>query len=105
MDLILLTSEAEGVPRCLMEALSLGKTVVASDIPGVNTLIQDKQTGYLFPVGNVEKLASLIDNIIRNKLYLPPERLVNFMLENYDVNNCCEKMLCKINQLFQNKKS
>lgn len=105
MDLILLTSEAEGTPRCLMEALSLGKTCISSDIRGVRELIQDKQTGYLFPVGDVEKLASLINNIIKNKLYLPSERLVNFMLENYDINNCCEKMLCKINQLFQNKKS
>lgn len=100
MDLILLTSEAEGVPRCLMEALSLGKTVVASDIPGVNTLIQDKHTGYLFPVGDAEKLAALIDGIIKDKSYLPPERLVNSMLEDYDVNNCCEKMLCTIDQLF-----
>jgi glycosyltransferase involved in cell wall biosynthesis len=35
MNLVLLTSESEGVPRCLLEALSLGKTVIASDIQGV----------------------------------------------------------------------
>ncbi len=104
MDLILLTSEAEGVPRCLMEALSLGKTIIATNIPGVRNLINDKHTGYLFPVGDVDRLSVLIDNIIKNKLYLPSDRLVNFMMENNDVSRCCEKMLGKINQLHLNQK-
>jgi len=104
MNLVVLTSEAEGVPRCLMEALSLGKTVLASDIPGVNELILDGQTGFLFPVGDVDELAFLIDRVIQNESYLPSERLVNFMLKNYDIHICCEKMLNQINKAYHEKK-
>ncbi|MCZ6672271.1 MAG: glycosyltransferase, partial [Verrucomicrobia bacterium] len=40
MDLIVLTSDREGTPRCLLEAMSLGKTCIASDIPGMSELIR-----------------------------------------------------------------
>lgn len=100
MDLVLLTSESEGVPRCLIEAISLGKTVVASDIPGINDLIHDKHTGYLFSCGNIEKLSSLIENIVTNNLFIQPDLPVDFALENHDVNSCCEKMLKKIYEIY-----
>lgn len=103
MDLVFLTSEAEGMPRCLMEALSLGKTVIASDIPGVRNLISDKQTGYLIPVGDVEKMANITYNVIKNKLYIPPERLFNLMIDNYDINVCCEEMLKQIQFLYHKR--
>ncbi len=96
MDMVLLTSESEGVPRCLMEALSMGKTVIASDVQGVNELIMDKETGYLFPVGDVDQLASTIDYIIKRNAYLSSEQLVNFMMNHYDINAVCENMLNQI---------
>lgn len=105
MDLILLTSEAEGTPRCLMEALCLGKTVIASDIPGIRELIIDRLTGYLFPAGDVEKLAFLIVHVIQNKAYLPPNQLVNHMLKNYDVNIVCERMLSQIEKIYRGEGS
>ena len=86
MDLVILTSEAEGVPRCLMEALSLGKTVIASEIAGIGELIVDGRNGYLFPVGDFEKLAVLINDIISKKLFLSPASLVDFMMKNHDAN-------------------
>ena len=100
MDLIVLTSEAEGFPRCLMEALSLGKTIITSDIPGVHEMIEDKINGYLFPVGSTDKLASLIANIIQNKSYLPQEQLVSFAMKNCDVNICCKEMLNTIRRFY-----
>ena len=101
MDLVLLTSESEGVPRCLMEALSLGKTIIASDIPGVNELIKNGETGYLFPVGNADKLASLVNHVIKYEAYLPHEQLEQFMLENHDVNVTGIKMLDQIEETYK----
>ncbi len=100
MDLILLTSESEGVPRCLMEALAIGKTVIASDIQGVKKLILDGRTGYLFPVGDVDGLASRIIRVIQDKAFLPPERLVEFIEDNYDSRVVCGVMLKKIEQVL-----
>jgi len=96
MDLILLTSDSEGVPRCLMEALSMGKTTISSDIQGVRDLIIDGKTGYLFKSGDSEALAALINKVITEKAYLPYLELVDFMYANYDVDSVCSKMLAHI---------
>jgi len=100
LDIVLLTSESEGLPRCLMEALSLGKTVISSDLPGIEELIIEKETGYLFPSGDFKRLALLVDQIIRNKSFLPPERLIRYIRENYDINVCSEKMLDQIKIIY-----
>jgi len=104
MDLILLTSASEGVPRCLMEALSLGKTVIASNIPGINDLIIHGQTGFLFEAGDVDGLANLIHSVIIDKSYFPPNELVDFMLNNFDVNSCGQIMFQQILKVFENKR-
>lgn len=52
MDLFVMTSSLEGIPRCLMEAMAVGVPVVAYDIPGVNQLITHGETGMLAPYGD-----------------------------------------------------
>ena len=83
-----------------MEALSLGKTVISSDLPGIEELIIEKETGYLFPSGDFMGLALLIDQIIQNKSFLPPEQLISYIRENYDINVCSEKMLDQIKNIY-----
>lgn len=56
-DLFLMTSSLEGIPRCLMEAMALGTPVVAYDIPGVDQLITDQETGVLVAPGCWQALA------------------------------------------------
>lgn len=105
MDMVLLTSDSEGLPRCLMEALSLGKTCVASDIPGIRELVHDRTTGYLFPPGDAGALAAVMDDIIRNNRYIPCERLVDFMLKKYDVNAACDRMIARIEDIYWNRRA
>ncbi len=47
-DIYLSTSLWEGMPRTLIEALLLGKPVVASEIGGVKEIIKDGKNGFLF---------------------------------------------------------
>lgn len=104
MDIVILASVTEGIPRCLMEALSLGKTVISSEIAGVRDLVIDKQTGYLFKLGDVNGLAKLIDFIVRNNSYLPSSDLVEFMRKNFDVKICGCLFLAEIKNAFKQKK-
>jgi glycosyltransferase involved in cell wall biosynthesis len=104
MDIVILASVTEGVPRCLMEALSLGKTVISSEISGVRELVIDRQTGYLFKLGDVDGLAKLIDFIARNNSYLPSSTLVEFMKKNFDVKICGCLLLAEIKKVFEQKK-
>jgi glycosyltransferase involved in cell wall biosynthesis len=57
LDLYLMSSEFEGMPIALLEALALGKPVVATPVGGIPELVQHGQEGFLAPVGAVEKLA------------------------------------------------
>jgi PEP-CTERM/exosortase A-associated glycosyltransferase len=49
-----------------LEAMALGKPVVASDVGGHRELIQDGKTGLLFPAGNVAALADAVGRLVDN---------------------------------------
>lgn len=57
---MVLPSEREGLPRCLMEASSMERPVIATRIRGVTELVEDGATGHLVEVGDVDGLASAI---------------------------------------------
>ena len=46
-DIFLYTSQWDGLPNILLEAICLGLPVIASDVGGVSELIHDEKTGYL----------------------------------------------------------
>ena len=96
MDLVVLTSDREGTPRSLLEAMALGKTCIASDIPGMSQLIRNGETGYLFPPADDDSLAALMDDIIRRRRYISGDELYKFMLTHYDVNACGKAMMEKM---------
>ena len=50
-----------------LEAMAMGKALVASDVGGHKELITDKKTGLLFSAGNADDLAEKIDIILRDK--------------------------------------
>ncbi|MFZ2627797.1 MAG: glycosyltransferase [Rugosibacter sp.] len=57
MDVFVLPSASEGLPRVILEAMLLAKPVVASDIVGSNEVVAADETGYLYPYGDVAALA------------------------------------------------
>lgn len=59
-DVVVLTSEKEGIPRTLMEAQALGKPVVATDVLGTQELVENKKTGFLVPLGDIHAMAEKI---------------------------------------------
>lgn len=48
-DLLINTSDSEGLPVTMMEAASFGIPVLALDVGGVNEIVKDGETGYLLP--------------------------------------------------------
>ena len=65
-DVFVLPSRSEGTPRCIMEAMSAGVSVVASDIPGCRNLVDGNTTGLLFESDNPKKLADSLKVICRD---------------------------------------
>jgi glycosyltransferase involved in cell wall biosynthesis len=60
------SSEIEGSPNVVMEAMACGRAVVAMDAGDIPLLIEDGKTGFVVPRGDddrfVERLATLIQN-------------------------------------------
>ncbi|MEO1373374.1 MAG: glycosyltransferase family 4 protein [Cyanobacteria bacterium J06635_10] len=61
----ILASSQEGLPRSVMESLSLETPVIGSDIRGTSDLISS-DSGILFPVGDIEKLADAIKYLLNH---------------------------------------
>ncbi|OGW31406.1 MAG: hypothetical protein A2X54_03100 [Nitrospirae bacterium GWF2_44_13] len=66
LDIFAMPSEKEGMPRVILEAMLLGKPVIASDITGPSELVVDGETGFLVPVGKTEAIADAILRLIEN---------------------------------------
>lgn len=66
MDIIALTSDIEGTPMCLLEAMKHGLPIVASNVGGIPHMITHGHEGLLFEKGDdilsTRHLAELIDN-------------------------------------------
>lgn len=56
---------AENMPLSLMEALSLGKIIIASNMGGLPEVIKDEENGLIFEAGNSQKLADRINYLNR----------------------------------------
>lgn len=67
MDLFVMTSSLEGIPRCLMEAMAVGVPVVAYDIPGVDQLVSHGETGMLAPHGDKAALAECCRRVLQDR--------------------------------------
>jgi len=64
-DVFVLPSRLEGIPRCMMEAMTAKIPVVASNIPGCSDLVENGKTGFLFSKESVHGLAQAIDQVRR----------------------------------------
>jgi len=85
-DIILLCSEKEGIPRSLMEAMALKKPVIATDVTGTQELVLDGETGFLAPLGDINKISEkvklLADNAsLREKMGMAGKKRI---LSNYN---------------------
>ena len=65
-DIFVLTSKREGLPNAIMEAMSLGIPVVATDVGGVSELVQHGETGFLLPSGDLEGLKKYCKMLIND---------------------------------------
>jgi len=105
IDIFVLPSLNEGSPIVLIEAMSCGKAIIASNITAIKEMVEDGKEALLFDPRNPEQLKNLI-----LKLYNNPELREKLgenarkKAEQYDVNVVFPKILEVYREVLGNKK-
>ncbi len=63
-DVLLVTSDREGMPHVVLEAMVAGTPVVATRVAGVPEMIEDGTHGLLVPVGSAEAAAGAVARVL-----------------------------------------
>lgn len=66
MDVFVLPSFAEGVPKSVIEAMALGKPVIATTVGSVPDLVRDGETGLLVPPRDIDALAEALTRLVED---------------------------------------
>lgn len=66
MDIFMMTSEFEGLPVALLEAMSMECAVVCTDAGGIKEVIRDKVDGFTVPVDEWQTLEQPLSRLIEN---------------------------------------
>ena len=97
-DLFILSSKYEGLPNVLLEAAVLKKFIISTNCPtGPREILDNGKGGFLFNIGDYDKLSKLIYFVLKNKNKLKKKIDHTFIsLSKYDL----KKNLMKYYQLL-----
>jgi glycosyltransferase involved in cell wall biosynthesis len=67
IDIFVLPSVLEGLSNSLLEAMAMGKPVIATDVGGNKDVIVDGENGFLIPSGNPSSMSSKLKRLIERE--------------------------------------
>ena len=84
-------SFSEGFSLVPLEAIASGCTVIATKNVGVHSsLIHSGENGYLFPAGDHQALAKIVENVVENNYFFSAETLRS-SIAKWDIKNIAEQ--------------
>lgn len=88
-NLMILPSVSEGLARVIFESQVTECPVLVTDAPGMQDIVIDGQTGYVFLSNNIDSLISKIDYIIENfdESIMVGQNAKEFILSNFSIEN------------------
>ncbi len=98
LDVFLLTSHWEGLPRTLPQAMAARAPIVAYDVDGVREAVAHERTGLVVPPGDVESAAEATLALIRN-----PDRRLRMAAAGPEMADefSAERMIGELQALYQ----
>ena len=66
-DLLMLTSDREGTPNVIMEAMACGLPVVATAVGDVPELVSHETSGFVFPVDDLAGFLGAVEKLMNNQ--------------------------------------
>ncbi len=104
-DILVLTSEHEGTPNVILEAMAHGIAVVATKVGGVPDIVNER-TGILVEPANVEELTAaatklILDKELRQEL---GSRGKEYVGKNHSIGYLQDRLKCIYSDLMRNPK-
>lgn len=94
MDMFVLPSHREGIPRACMEAAAMMRPIITTNIRGCREVVRDGETGFLVPLKNAKALANAMEQLIHDK-----QRRIEMgemgrrhIVENFNINLVIERL-------------
>jgi len=105
-DVLCISSNYEGTPLVLFEAMAAGKAVVSTAVDGCREVIQDKRTGLLVPPKDPEKLGEALLKVIDDvPLRARLEKAAQAASKRYDISECMRLMQQIYDDVLREKKA
>jgi len=108
-DVVVLTSQSEGIPLTLMEAMSYAKPVLAPAITGIPELVADGKNGFLYRAGSMSDFVARVNMIHDTYSALGPlcQAARQQVIDNFDRQKSlaafCDVFLAKLGQVEEKK--
>ena len=99
LDIFLLSSRYEGLPRVVVEAMALGKPVVTTPADGVTEIVIEGETGRVVPHGDGDALASAALDLLKDVSLCKRmgQKCREMALKRFDL----KRMVAQIEQLYE----
>jgi len=97
----------EGIPRTLIEAASMGKPIVTTNVAGCKDVVEHGKNGFLIPTKDSDALAEAVEILIKNKKLREKfgKHSRKKAIKEFDKNIVVEKIINLYKKLLQKKKS
>ncbi|MDP8263088.1 MAG: glycosyltransferase family 4 protein [Candidatus Ancaeobacter aquaticus] len=103
-DIFVMPSLMEGFGLALLEAMAMGKAVVASRIGGITDIIHDKHNGLLVPPDSIPELATAIDTLLNDTTFknMIESNAPSTIFDKFSIDKTIHKTLNVYNKVFSN---
>ncbi len=93
LDVMVLTSFAEGLPLGVIESMRIGTPIIGSDVPGINELVKNNETGVIYELSDYKKLGEKMLELVWNseKLACISKTAKEFIMKNFSYSKITDK--------------
>jgi glycosyltransferase involved in cell wall biosynthesis len=98
-DFLIISSITEAFPLVALEAMALGKPIVATNCGGIPELVSDGKTGFLVPINAPESLSEKILDMIKDRNRM--KEMGNIALTRFDENYRAETYTLHFENLYR----
>lgn len=97
-DIFVLSSEREGMPLVLLEAMAMGLPIVATNVTGSRDVVKNQENGLLVPYNDTDAFRKALLQIVSDeKSYQQMSQTSRWMADQYS----WEKIAVKFGKLYQ----